>query len=232
MVVDDHPAFREGLSRLLSAESDLEIVAKAEDGEQARMIARQSRPDVIIMDISLPKLNGIEAAKLIKAEAPGIAILMVSANNSPFYIQEALKAGAAGFLLKEASLKEIISAVRLVCSGEAVFDMQVTGKFLHELLDGKKSQKELEKLHPRELQVLALTARGIINKEIARSLNLSERTVQSHLVHIYRKMHVCSRTEAVLQGLKTGLLSLQDLPGDPGLSSGEKVKVMTPQGII
>ena len=126
MVADDHPAFREGLCRLLKDETDLEVVALPEDGEEAVESARKLQPDVAIIDISMPKLNGIEAAKQIRVAAPTTAILMVSAYSYPSYVLAALRAGAAGYLLKNAPLNELISAVRLVHSGEGVFDLKAT----------------------------------------------------------------------------------------------------------
>ncbi|MDD5701875.1 MAG: response regulator transcription factor [Dehalococcoidales bacterium] len=215
MVVDDHPAFRDGLSRLLQEESDLEVVATPEDGEQAVDVASKLKPNVIVMDISMPKMNGIEAARLIKADSPEIAILIVSAYSYQSYILAALKAGAAGYLLKNAPLHEIIKAIRMVSSGEGVFDMKVTGNLLRRLANDKtEKRRDVEELHPRELQILTLAAKGMGNKEIASNLEISERTVQTHLVNIFRKLRVSSRTEAVLQGLRQGWLTLDDLPSN------------------
>ncbi len=213
MVVDDHPAFRDGLSRLLQEEPDLEVVATPGDGEEAVNLAAKLKPNVIVMDISMPKMNGIEAAKLIKNQNREIAILMISAYNYQSYIIAALKAGAAGYLLKNAPLQELVKAVRLVHSGEGVFDMKVTGSLLRRLATDKvEKKKEAEELHSRELQILSLVAKGESNKEIAKRLDLSERTVQTHLGNIFRKLKVCTRTEAVLQGLRQGWLTLDDLP--------------------
>jgi two-component system, NarL family, response regulator LiaR len=216
MVVDDHPAFRDGLARLLEEETDLEVVATPEDGEQAVELAGKLRPNVIVMDISMPKMNGIEAAKIIKSNSPEIAILIVSAYSYQSYILAALRAGAAGYLLKNAPLQELVKAIHLVSSGEGVFDMKVTGNLLRRLAADKvEMRKDLEELHPRELQILASAAKGMGNKEIAGELEISERTVQTHLVNIFRKLRVSSRTEAVLQGLRQGWLTLDDLPNNP-----------------
>jgi DNA-binding NarL/FixJ family response regulator len=138
---------------------------------------------------------------------------MVSAYSYPSYVLAALRAGAAGYLLKNAPLQELIKAVRLVHSGEGVFDLKVTGNILRRLAADKvEKRKDIEELHPRELQVLTLAARGDSNKQIASQLEVSERTVQTHLVNIFRKLRVSSRTEAVLQGLRQGWLTLDDLP--------------------
>ncbi len=213
MVVDDHPAFRDGLSRLLREEPDLEVVATPGDGEQAVDMASKLKPDVIVMDISMPKMNGIEAARLIKTQVPETAILMVSAYSYQSYILASLRAGAAGYLLKNAPLHELVKAIHMVASGEGVFNMKVTGSLLRQLAQEKsENNKDIEELHSREIQVLSYTARGMSNKAIAEQLNISERTVQSHLVNIFRKLQVSSRTEAVLQGLRRGWLTLDDLP--------------------
>lgn len=215
MVVDDHPAFRDGLSRLMEEETDFEVVGTPGDGEQAVVAAHQLRPDVIVMDISMPKLNGIEATKQIKNSIPEIAVIIVSAFSYPSYIVAALRSGASGYLLKNAPLQELMKAIRLVNSGEGVFDMKVTGGILRRLAADKTERlKNSEELHPRELQVLNLAAKGGNNKEIANLLDISERTVQTHLVNIFRKLRVSTRTEAVLHALKEGWLTLDDLPGN------------------
>jgi two-component system, NarL family, response regulator LiaR len=219
MVADDHPAFRDGLSRLLQEESDLEVVATPGDGEEAVELALKLKPRVIIMDISMPKLNGIEAAKQIKSILPETAILMVSAYSYQSYVLASLNAGAAGYLLKNTPLQELKKAIRLIYSGEGVFDMKVTGHLIRKLATDKAERKQdAETLHPRELEILTSTAKGMSNKEIASHLSISERTVQTHLVNIFRKMQVSSRTEAVLRGLRIGWLTLDDLPANPELS--------------
>jgi two-component system, NarL family, response regulator LiaR len=213
MVVDDHPTFRDGLSRLLQEEEDIEIISTPESGERAVELAEKLKPSVIIMDISMPGINGIEATKQIKTKCPEVSILMVSAYSYQSYILASLRAGAAGYLLKNAPLQELIKAVRLIHSGEGVFDMKVTGNLLRNLASEKgEKRKDLEELHPRELEILTIAARGGSNKEIASRLEISERTVQTHLVNIFRKLRVSSRTEAVLKGLRAGWFTLDDLP--------------------
>jgi DNA-binding NarL/FixJ family response regulator len=147
-----------------------------------------------------------------KEVSPDTAVLMVSAYSYPSYVLAALRSGAAGYLLKDTPLSEIINAIRMVNSGEAVFDMKATGKILRRLANDGTDRRKTEELQPRELEVLNLAAKGVGNKEIATKLSISERTVQTHLVNVFRKLHVNSRTEAVLYALKEGWLNMDDLP--------------------
>jgi len=213
LIADDHPAFREGLCQLIEHEEDLECVAKPADGEEAVRLAIELLPDVAIIDIAMPGLNGIEAARQIKAARPAIAILMVSAFGYESYVLASLRAGAAGYLLKNTPLRELTNAIRSVHASEAVFDLKAASKILRRLADDKGEKRGgLEELQPRELEVLRLAGKGMSNKEIAGELVLSERTVQTHLVNIFRKLGVGSRTEAVLHALREGWLTLDDLP--------------------
>jgi two-component system, NarL family, response regulator LiaR len=210
MVADDHPAFREGLTRLIKEECDLEVIAMAENGLQAVESAKSLQPDVAVMDISMPGLNGIETARQIGEFSPETAILMVSAYNFPAYVLASLRAGAAGYLIKDSTVAKIISAIRMVHVGGSAFDLKVTGKVLFNLASGKAGMDQDQELHPRELQVLNLAARGSSNKEIGNQLSISERTVQTHLVNVFRKLQVNSRTEAIIRALKEGWLVLDE----------------------
>ena len=213
LVADDHPAFREGLCRLIDGEKDMECVATVPNGEEAARLAKELAPDVAIIDVAMPKLNGIEATKQIKAACPTTAILMVSAFGYESYLLASLRAGAAGYLLKSTPLRELTNAVRSVQAGEAVFDLKSASKILRRLSAEKDAKRRsLEELHPRELGVLRLAANGMSNKEIAVELVISERTVQTHMVNIFGKLGVGSRTEAVLHALKEGWLTFDDLP--------------------
>lgn len=213
IIADDHPAFREGLSRLIEEEGDIEVVARLADGEEAVSLARELLPDVAIVDVAMPKLNGIETTRQIKACCPKTNVLIVSAHDFGSYILASLRCGASGYILKTASLGEIVGAIRLVHAGDGVFDLKAGSRVLYRLASAKGDDRKVAGfLHPRELEVLKLTARGLGNKEIARQLVISERTVHSHLINIFRKLEVGSRTEAVLHALKEGWLSLDDLP--------------------
>jgi len=213
LVADDHPAFREGLCRLIEEEEDMEVVATAADGGEAARLAKELLPNVAIIDVAMPVVNVIEAAKQIKAACPATATLMISAYGYESYILASLEAGAAGYLLKSVSLRDLTSAIRSVHAGKGVFDLKAASKILRRLSPEKgNGGGGLGKLHPRELEVLKLVAKGMSNKEIAAELSISERTVQTHLTNIFRKLEVGSRTEAVLHGLKEGWFALDDLP--------------------
>ena len=212
MIADDHPTFREGLSRLLEDEEDLKCIAKPTDGVEAVRLAKELRPDVAIIDVSMPNLNGIEATKQIKAACPDTVVLMVSAFDYESYILASLQAGASGYMSKSTPLSELVSAIRLVDRGESVLDIKATDKIVRHLAAGDGSDKMLSNyLHSRELEIIKLAARGMSNKRIAEELFISERTVQTHLVNIFRKTGVSSRTQAVLYALKKDWITINDL---------------------
>jgi len=213
LVADDHPIFREGLCRLLEDEEGIEVIAKVGSGEEAVRAVMELSPHVAIIDVVMPGIGGIEAAKQTKAASPQTAILMLSAYAYGPYILASLHAGAAGYLLKSSSPGELAEAIRLAHAGDAVFNFRATNKALSKLLTGEALFKNPTGiLHSRELQILRLVARGMSNKEIAGELVISERTVRTHMVNIFRKLQVSSRTEAVLHALKEGWLTLDNLP--------------------
>ena len=214
LIADDHPVFREGIRKLLELEPGFEVVGQAGDGEEAISLAEEVKPDVVIMDIMMPKLNGIDAAKRVKSALPKTAILMLSAYDYESYVLAALKSGAAGFLSKGACAGELTAAIKAVGIGEPVLDTAAAYRILTRLVtaDESGSKVALDELHTRELDVLRLAAKGMTNRDIAQELVISERTVQTHFANIFRKLDVGSRTEAVLRALKQGWLSLEDLP--------------------
>jgi NarL family two-component system response regulator LiaR len=213
LLADDHALVREGTRELLEREEDLEVVAEAGDGEEAVRLAKSQRPDVAIVDIAMPKLSGIEATKQIKALCPATAVLILTAYDDDQYIYALLEAGAAGYLLKTVRRRDLIEAVRAVNAGESVLHPVITRKVLDRLArpsDKPSEDGTLEPLTERELEVLKLAAKGMSNRDIARHLNLSIRTVQAHLSTVFNKMQVGSRTEAVVQALQRGWLTLED----------------------
>jgi len=213
LIADDHPAFREGLSRLLEEEEDLECVATSADGEEAVKMVEELHPDVAIIDVSMPKLDGIKATEKIKAACPDTAVLMVSAFDYPSYVLASLKAGASGYMSKDRPLQELISAIRLVRGGDSILDLKATDTIVQCLIDSERGSKtSFDELQSRELDVIKLTAKGMSNKDIANELFISERTVQTHLINIFRKLGVNSRTQAVLYALRKGWITLNDAP--------------------
>jgi len=213
LIADDHPAFREGLSRLLEEEEDLECVATSADGEEAVKMVEELHPDVAIIDVSMPKLDGIKATEKIKAACPDTAVLMVSAFDYPSYVLASLKAGASGYMSKDRPLQELISAIRLVRGGDSILDLKATDTIVQCLIDSERGSKTgFDELQSRELDVIKLTAKGMSNKDIADKLFISERTVQTHLINIFRKLGVNSRTQAVLHALRKGWITLNDAP--------------------
>jgi two-component system, NarL family, response regulator LiaR len=211
VVADNHPAFREGLCRLLADEKELEVVGQAGDGEEIVALSQELKPDVAIVDVAMPKLSGIEATKRIKETSPNTAVLIVSAFNYQTYILASLRAGAAGYLTKDTPIRELVTAVRLAYAGDGIIDRSAANNIIRHLIAVKDGKKGNLDLYPREIEVLKLTAKGMRNKEIAKELNISERTVQAHLSNIFNKLEVDSRTEAVLQALKEGWLDICDL---------------------
>lgn len=207
-IADDQPTFREGLARLLSEGGDIEIVGLSADGQDAVRVARQFSPDVAILAVEMPQLNGIEAAKQIKESCPTTAVLVLSAYGYESYLMAALKAGASGFLTKNTSLTEVMDAIRSISSGKEVLDQVVANRMLRKVAEGSGSG--ISELHPKELQVLGLLARGMTNKEIAQNLMISHRTVQTHLANIFSKMGVKTRTEAAYHALSKGILGPPD----------------------
>ncbi len=212
LIADDHPAFREGLACLLKDQTDLEVVATAGDGEEALEAAKNFQPEVAIMDISMPQMNGLEAAEQIRKICPGVAILMLSAYNYQAYMLGALRVGAMGYLPKNTPLNKLVSAVRMVLAGEAVFNLKALSQILSRSSSGRiEERKYIGELSPREIQVLKLVAKGTNNREIGYQLGIRERTVQTHVARILDKLGVNSRTAAVLHALKEGWLSPDDL---------------------
>ncbi len=214
LLAEDHVIVREGTRELVQHEPDMEVVGEAGDGEEAIQLATKLRPDVVIMDIAMPKLNGIEATKQIKELYPSTAVLVLTAYDDDQYVFALLEAGAAGYLLKNVRGRELIDAIRAVYAGESVLHPAITRKVIESFLPaGKPAERRIaEPLSEREMEVIKLAGRGMSNKDIAEELSLSVRTVQAHLGNIFNKLGVGSRTEAVLYALKKGWVTLKELP--------------------
>jgi two-component system, NarL family, response regulator LiaR len=207
VVADNQPAFRASLCRLLMNNKDIEIIGQAEDGEEIIKLSEKLRPNIAILDSVLRKVNGMEATRQIKQKSPETSVIILSDSSYQNFILSCLRAGAAGYLFKDTSIKDLVTAIRLVKAGEGIIERSAFESIIHH----PKGNNGSLILHPREVEVLKLAAKGFRNKEMAKELNISERTIQAHLSNIFNKLEVSSRTEAVLLGLKQGLLSLNDL---------------------
>lgn len=211
LLADDHALVREGTRRLLEAEPDIRVVAEAGDGATAVQEAERLRPDVAIMDVAMPGMSGIEATRQIKAALPNVAVLALTAYDDDQYVLALLDAGAAGFMLKDARAQELVEAVRAVNRGEAVLRPGVAARALRRAVSRRGAAvASPPPLSDREMDVLREAARGLPNKDIARRLNLSVRTIHTHLGNIFTKLGVGSRTEAVLLALRRGWIALED----------------------
>ena len=211
LIADDHAVVREGTRQFLEREDDLEVVGEAADGEEAIRLVGSLSPDVAIMDISMPNIDGIEATRQIKVKYPKVAVLILSAYDDDQFVFSLLEAGAAGYLLKSVRGNELVNAIREVSAGESVLHPTIARKVLNRftnITSETQKQKTQNILTEREIEVLQLATQGSSNQEIADSLFLSLRTVQSHLNHIFNKLQVSSRTEAVVRALKEGWVTL------------------------
>jgi DNA-binding NarL/FixJ family response regulator len=212
LVVDDHEVVRRGTRELLDRADGIEVVGEAQDGQEAVALTQRLRPDVVLMDVAMPNVNGVEATRAIKRELPGTAVLALSAYDDDPYVFALLEAGAAGYLLKNVRGSQLIEAVRAVREGESVIDHALQQKVLRRAAGRSEAgpAPPAEHLTPREVEVLRLAARGLSNKEIAQRLVISTRTVQVHLANVFQKLEVGSRTEAVLHAMRAGIISLDD----------------------
>ena len=230
MLADDHVLVREGTRRLLEAEPDIEVVAEAGDGISAVEQAVASQPDVLIIDVAMPGMSGIEATRHIKQQLPKVAVLALTAYDDDQYVLALLNAGAAGFLLKDVRGQELVTAVRSVHRGEAVLQPAIAVRALRQAVSHRSPTISMPPLSDREMEVLREAARGLPNKDIARRLNLSVRTIHTHLGNIFAKLGVGSRTEAVLLALRRGWIALDDTE-HPDLGDGAAAEeVVVPEG--
>ena len=212
LIADEIPAFREGVRHAINNAADMEVVAVARDGEEALEQARATNPDVALISVTLTNTDGISTTKNLKGYNSNIGIILISPYSHGSYIMPALRAGALGYLTKTSPLEELITCIRSVHAKEMVVDSRAVGKLLQFMVkDSDNENKYVEKLHLREMEVLGLIAKGMHNRDIATKLDISEHTVHTHINSIFRKLGVNSRTEALIQGLKAGWISYDDL---------------------
>ncbi len=206
IIADDHKIVRAGIRGILEQAGDIEVIAEADDGEEAKTLIQEHMPDVAVLDIQMPKASGIEVTRWVRANLRGIGLLTLTAYDDTPYVMGVLQAGANGYVLKTASPEDLIQAVRDVYAGKSALDAAITQKVMAHLFD-QQALSTYQELTEREMDVLQLTAKGFTNKAIATQLNISDRTVQGHLAHIFDKLQANSRTEAVMRAVSLGWVS-------------------------
>jgi len=224
VIADDHPFFRSGLRNACAAQPDLQVVGEARDGQEAVDLTVRLRPDVVLMDIQMPVLNGVEATRVIAARCPGVRVIMLTAYQQDAYVWEAIRAGAQGYVLKGIDDVELANAVRQVNAGGGLIDAEVANRVIEEFRrlseweaqahnsETRKPLPTLDPLSESEIQVLHLLAQGASNDTIARQLSLSEKTVANRVSVIYQKLQVNNRVQAAREAFRRGWASLDDEP--------------------
>lgn len=220
-LIDDHKLFREGVKRILSYESSFEVVAEAGDGKEVKELVENHQPDIVLMDINMPEMNGIEATQDLLNNYPGTKVIILSIHDDENYVTHALQSGAQGYLLKEIDTESLLEAIKVVNDGGSYLHPKVTHNLVQEyrkLVESQKSQtgfsqieyrKPLHLLTRRECQVLQLLSEGQSNRMIAETLVISEKTVKNHVSNILQKMEVNDRTQAVVKAIKNGWVEVQ-----------------------
>lgn len=203
ILTDDHKVVRDGLRWMLSGEEDVEIVGEAESGEMLIDLLASTQADVVLLDVRMPGMGGLDALAVITAQNPDVSVIVLSMHDEPAYVRRAIESGAAGYLLKNANRAEILEALRSVHAGRAYVQAQLTGTLLN-TISGR--ERVASTLSPRELEVLSLVSRGFENKQIATELGISEATVKTHLKGVFVRLEASSRAEAVAIGLRLGII--------------------------
>ena len=229
LVADDHELVREGFQRALSREPGLEVVGEAANGREAVELCRRLKPDLVLMDVRMPEMDGLEATRAIKAQQPEVSVLVVSTYENPDYLLEAIRAGAAGYVLKGARKGQLVEAVRRVLNGESPLNQELATRLIQRLASETQQPAEqppdaqrkeappaavdalLEDLTPRELEVLGFLAQGKTNPQIAQELVISRATAKTHVERIIRKLGVSDRTQAVVRGIDLRLITAESM---------------------
>jgi DNA-binding NarL/FixJ family response regulator len=215
ILAEDHAVVRQGTRQLLERYPDIEVIGEASDGQEAVALTQELKPDVVIMDVRMPRMSGIEATRKIKEQYPEVGVLVLTAHDDDEYVFALLEAGANGYLLKTAEIEELVKAIRAVYVGQSALDPLITQKVVAQFMNGKslpdvmaQVSEEMDGLTSRELEVLRLVGQGLTNKEVAQQLYISDRTVQAHLSSIFSKLQVASRTEAVMYAIRKGWITV------------------------
>jgi two-component system, NarL family, response regulator DegU len=223
IVVDDHGSVRDGIKLMLSAEQDIRVVGEAADGREALELCRRARPELVLMDVRMPQMDGLAATREIKRRFPDISVLILTTHDNEDYLLEAIRAGAAGYVLKDAPQRELATAIRKVLEGETTLTRGLATQLLQRLADearkptetsgGQKRAELLQPLTPREVEVLESLAQGKTNPEIARDFVISVGTVKNHVEHLIAKLGVSDRTQAVVRSLELGIIEFPNTKG-------------------
>ncbi|MEW5691763.1 MAG: response regulator transcription factor [Candidatus Hydrogenedentota bacterium] len=209
LIADDHTMVREGLRKMLSARKDIIIVGEATNGEEAIALAFKEFPDVILMDINMPKMSGLEATRQIMQKRSDFAILILTVYDDDNYVLEAIRAGAMGYLLKDIKYEDLVDSIIKVSTGQSLININIASRMLQNIIQEKKNVIDEKGLTDREVEILELVASGCSNKDIANRLFISERTVKNHLSSVFKKIDVHDRTQATLFALREGLANLE-----------------------
>lgn len=212
LIADDHLIVRKGIQFLLSTEDDIDVIGEVADGVEAVAQAQLLKPDVILMDLVMPEIDGIEATRQITAKQSGTRVLVLTSFAADDKVFPAIKAGALGYLLKDSSPDDLVQAIHRVHRGEPSLEASIARKVLIEMASGPKKPLSADPLSERELEILRLIARGCSNKEIAEQLVIADITVRTHVSNILGKLHLASRTQAALYAVREGIASLDDVP--------------------
>ncbi len=208
LIADDHPVVREGLNAMLSREADFRVVGEAKDGAEAVNKVKELSPDVVLMDLRMPEMDGVEAMRQIRPANPEVKFIILTTYSDDDYIFSGIEAGARAYLLKDAPRDELFKAIRAVYRGESLIQPVVASKLLDRFSELSRRTPSGEELSGRELEVLCLMAKGSANKEISAELKIAESTVKTHITNIFQKLGVSDRTEAVTQAIKKGIIRL------------------------
>jgi NarL family two-component system response regulator LiaR len=210
LIADDHAIVRKGIRALLATEPGIEVVGEASNGQEVLAMAQQTEPDVVLMDLVMPGMDGLEATRLLTARLPKVSILVLTSFDGDDKVFPAIKAGALGYLLKDTGPEDLVQAIQQVYQGESSLHPSIARRLLRRISEPRKPSAEIDTLTDREIEVLRLVAQGKSNREISDKLTISEATVRTHVSNILSKLNLCSRTQAALCALREGLVSLRD----------------------